>query len=199
VDEERNDVSTPDDGLQAQLRNIEASHGRTIDEWIGLIAASGTLRHTEVVALLERDHGLPHGAAHRLSIVARARLSDAGDPATEDFAATLYTGRKASLRPIHHRLMTALSEFGPDIEEAPKKGYVSLRRAKQFAMIKPGGDHVNVGLILGAVPTAGRLEPAAGFNALFTHRVRVRDAEEVDAELLTWLRTAYDRAGSLGA
>jgi hypothetical protein len=188
-------VSTPDDGLQAQLRNIEARYGRTIDEWISLIAASGRLRHTDVVSMLKQDHGLPHGAAHRLSIVARERLSDAGGSATWDFVASLYTGRKVSLRPIHQRLMAALSGFGPDIEEAPKQGYVSLRRAKQFAMIKPGAGYVNVGLILEDIAAEGRLEPASGFNALFTHRVRVHTPEEVDAELTGWLRTAYDRAG----
>jgi Domain of unknown function (DUF5655)/Domain of unknown function (DUF4287) len=188
-------VSTPENGLQAQLRNIEARHERTIDEWISLIAASGTLRHTDVVAMLKRGHGLPHGAAHRLSIVARERLSGSAGTPTGDFAGTLYAGRKAALLPIHQRLMAVLTACGPDFEEAPKKGYVSLRRAKQFAMIRPGAGYVNLGLVLKDVPAQGRLESAAGFNALFTHRVRVHGPEEVDADLTGWLRTAYDRAG----
>jgi hypothetical protein len=37
-----------------------------------------------------------------------------------------------------------------------------------------------------------RLERAAFWDALFTHRVRVRSAGDVDAELLGWLRAAYD-------
>ena len=40
-----------------------------------------------------------------------------------------------------------------------------------------------------------RLESSATFNALFTHRVRVRSDDDVDAELVGWLRQAYDRAG----
>lgn len=32
-------------------------------------------------------------------------------------------------------------------------------------------------------------------NALFTNRVRVRSAEDIDPELLGWLREAYDAAG----
>jgi hypothetical protein len=62
-------------------------------------------------------------------------------------------------------------------------------------MIRPGAGYVNVGLILKDVAAEGRLEPAAGFNALFTHRVRVHTPEGVDAELTGRLRTAYDRAG----
>ena len=31
-------------------------------------------------------------------------------------------------------------------------------------------------------------------NAMFSHRVRVRSADDVDAELSTWIARAYDRA-----
>jgi hypothetical protein len=44
-------------------------------------------------------------------------------------------------------------------------------------------------------PAGGRLESAAGFNALFTHRLRLSGLPDVDAELTGWLRRAYDRAG----
>ena len=92
--------------------------------------------------------------------------------------------------------MNAISTFGDDIEQIPKKGYLSLRRRKQFAMIQPSGvGRIDVGLILKDVPVGGRLESAAGFNALFTHRVRLADRAGLDAEFLGWLRTAYDRAG----
>lgn len=46
-------------------------------------------------------------------------------------------------------------------------------------------------------PAAGRLESATGFNALFTHRVRLSTAADVDAQLIGWLRHAYDQAGSV--
>ena len=104
--------------------------------------------------------------------------------------------RKAGLRPVHDALMAAITAFGDDIEVAPKKGYLSLRRRTQFAMIQPSATgRIDVGLILRNVPTGDRLEPAASFNALFTHRVRVPGLEGVDAELTGWLRHAYDQAG----
>lgn len=40
----------------------------------------------------------------------------------------------------------------------------------------------------------GRLEASGSFNAMFTHRVRVGGVKEVDAELIRWLRQAYDGA-----
>ena len=44
-------------------------------------------------------------------------------------------------------------------------------------------------------PATGRLEPAARFNPLFTHRVRITAATDLDDELRGWLATAYERAG----
>ena len=196
-------MATVEEGLQAQIRNIEAAYGKPMADWLAIIAASGLTKHTEVVAMLKSEYGMTHGAAHRVSLVARqappapagpdqdGRPDQDGDP-----AGALYTGRKADLRPLHDALMTAICAFGDDIDQVAKKGYLSLRRRKQFAMIQPSGaGRIDVGLILKDVPAGGRLEAAAGFNALFTHRVRLAGPAGLDAELMGWLRTAYDRAG----
>jgi hypothetical protein len=92
-------------------------------------------------------------------------------------------------------LLCLVRAFGDDIELVPKKGYLSLRRRKQFAMIQPGGaGRIDVGLILKDAAAGGRLESAVGFNALFTHRVRLSGLADLDGELTGWLRAAYDGA-----
>jgi hypothetical protein len=190
-------MATVEEGLEAQIRNIEATYGKPMADWLAIIAASGLTKHTEVVAMLKTEYGMTHGAAHRVSLVARqASPAPAGPDQDGDPAGALYTGRKADLRPLHDALMTAISAFGDDVDQVAKKGYLSLRRRKQFAMIQPSGaGRIDVGLILKDVPAGGRLESAAGFNALFTHRVRLAGPAGLDAELMGWLRTAYDRAG----
>ena len=141
---------------------------------------------------LKAEHGLSHGAANRVALVALDAMAEKAD--SLDPEAALYAGAKAELLPIHARLMALVHGLGSDIETAPKKGYVSLRRRKQFAMIKPAAKHVDLGLILPATPVSGRLESAATFNALFTHRVRIRSLEDIDDELATWLGNAYGAA-----
>jgi hypothetical protein len=189
-------MSAVEQGLQAQIRNIEATYGKPMSQWLAIIAASGPRKHTEVVGMLKADYGMTHGAAHRVSLVARqkfATTASAGD--TADPVSVRYTGKKAAVRPLHDALMTAIMAFGPDIELAPKKGYISLRRRKQFAMLQPSAaGRIDVGLILPGEPAQQRLEPAAGFNALFTHRVRITSLGDIDAELVGWLHRAYDRA-----
>jgi hypothetical protein len=181
---------TVDDALRSQLRNIEATYGRSIDEWVALIRASGLDRHGQIVAWLKSQHGLAHGAANRVALVALASAA----PPPDDPVAALYADRPAEVRAIHDRIWRVVSSLG-DVEVAPKKGYLSLRRRTQFGMLKPAAHHVDLGLILPAEPVTDRLESAATFNALFTHRVRVRSERDVDDELGRWLRAAYDRAG----
>jgi len=50
-----------------------------------------------------------------------------------------------------------------------KKGYLSIRRSKQFAIIQPStATRVDVGIQLKGVEPTGRLEPSGGFNAMLS-------------------------------
>jgi len=186
-------MATVEEGLQAQVRNIEATYGRPIDEWIALIDASGLQKHGQIVAMLKSDYGMTHGSANRVALVALAAREPAPAADADPFD-VLYEGRPAAVRAIHDRLWIEVERLG-SVEVAPKKGYVGLRRRIQFGMIKPAAKHVDLALVLPGTPVTDRLESAATFNALFTHRVRVRSTDEVDAELIGWLRQAYERAG----
>jgi hypothetical protein len=180
-----------DAALQAQIRNIEATYGKSLDHWFAVIDASGLTKHTEIVTMLKAEHGLAHGAAHRVSLLARQR-HDAGVAAPSDPADALYAGAKAGLRPLHDALLGQIRALG-SFDVAPKKGYLSFRRRKQFAMVQPSTvSRIDLGLILPATtPATGRLESAARFNALFTHRVRITSATDLDDELRDWLTAAY--------
>ena len=90
--------------------------------------------------------------------------------------------------------MAAITTLGP-FEIAPKKGYVSLRRKKQFAMIGPASKtRVEVGLNMkGAEPTARLVAMPAG--GMCQYKVDLTDIEDIDEELISWIRQAYDSAG----
>jgi Domain of unknown function (DUF5655)/Domain of unknown function (DUF4287) len=189
-------MATADEALRAQVRNIEATYGRPLPEWFAIIAASGRTKHTDVVALLKNEYGMTHGAAHRVSLLSRQAAAPGLDDTGASPVDTLYSGKKAVLRPLHDALVDTVNSFGDDVDIVPKKGYLSLRRRKQFAMIQPSTTgRLDVGLIVKDLPTNDRLESAGGFNALFTHRIRLTTAAEIDAELTGWLKSAYDQAG----
>lgn len=78
------------------------------------------------------------------------------------------------------------------MEIAPKKTGVSLRRRKQFALVEaPSTTRLQLGLNLRGVPPTDRLRLAGG---MCTHRVDVRSLDEVDDQLVGWLREAYELA-----
>jgi hypothetical protein len=153
-------LATAEEGIESQIRNIEARYGRPMTDWLAIIAASGLTKHTDVVAMLKADHGMAHGAAHRVSLL--SRQAEAPAPSGEAVDA-LYVGKKANLRPLHDQLMAVINAFGTDVTTVPKKGYLSIRRKKQFAMIQPSpAGRLDVGLILpGTPPAAGWRPPGA--------------------------------------
>lgn len=51
------------------------------------------------------------------------------------------------MKPWYDKIMAEINKFGKDVEAAPKKAYVSLRRKKQFALIQPSTkDRLDIGL-----------------------------------------------------
>jgi len=193
-------MGTVEEGLEAQIRNIEERYGKTLAEWITIVKESGMTKHTDIVSMLKSKYGMSHGSAHRVALKAReadeASIVKAAKAEDRDPIDDMFSGKKAELKPLYDTLITTITSFGHDIELAPKKGYVSLRRKKQFAMIQPTtATRIDIGFILKGVPTTERLETAASFNALFTHRVRVNTINDIDEQLINWLKQAYDLAG----
>ena len=187
-----------DKALATQLANIETRSGKSLDALAAIVRNSGLTRHGEIRDMLKRDLGMGHGDANTLvHYVLRSDGASAAESAgssTSDVLDGIYTGAKASLRPIHDRLMAAIQLFG-EFEIAPKKGYVSLRRKKQFAMIGPATNtRVDVGLNMKDVPATDRLV-AEKPGGMCQYKVKLTGANEVDDELVRWIRTAYDSAG----
>lgn len=178
----------------AWMNSLAAKTGKTIDEWKAIAQATGLTRHADLVARLKADHGLTHGYANTIAL--KARGADAGSMEADDLMAQMFAGPKAAIRPVYDAVMARVTALGDDVEHAPKKGYTSLRRKKQFALVQPSTkDRLDLGLSLKGVEPSGRLEAAGSWNAMVSHRVRLASESEVDDEVAGWLRDAYDRAG----
>jgi len=191
-------MSLLDQARATQLRNIEAKTGKSLAQLRALLTGSGLAKHSELRSWAMQQFGLGYGDANTLVHVALASdgqsAAEAAGLGDDDVLAGIYADKKAGLRPIHVALMARISSFG-DFEVAPKKGYVSLRRKKQFAMIGPGSaTRVDVGLNMKDVPPTDRLI-AEKPGGMCQYKVKLTDASEVDAELVGWLRRAYGAAG----
>jgi len=165
--------------------NLQATTGHTMPEWLGIVEKAGIEKHGEIVAWLKAEHGLTHGFANGIALSFRSR---GAEPTEVD----LVSGAKEALRPLYDRLIDAATALGTDVEVAPKKSSVSLRRSKQFALIEvPSAKRVQLGIQLKGDPATERLLAS---NGMCSHRVDLATADEVDDEVLAWLRAAYERA-----
>jgi len=186
-------MATPEEMAQTMIANMEAKTGKPLDAWMKHVSALKLAKHGEIVKHLKSEHGVTHGFAN---LIAHSALKSAAAFSDGDLVADQYSGKKADLRPIYDRLTGLVESFGKDVELAPKKAYVSVRRKKQFAIFQPStATRLDVGLNLkGEAPTE-RLEASGSFNAMVSHRVRVESASDVDAQIEAWLKAAYDAAG----
>ena len=187
-------AKTPEQMAAAMIANLPEKTGKTLAQWFRLLDKAALAKHGQMVGLLKREHSVTHGFAHLITHEYRNRETPA-DTAPADPVAQQYAGPKTGLRPIYDAVIAAVSAFGKDLEIAPKKTYVSLRRNKQFALVQPSTrTRVDIGINLKGKPAGDRLEASGSFNAMVSHRVRVTDPAEVDAELKAWLREAFDAA-----
>ena len=185
-----------DKAIQTQLANIQKKTGKTLAELYAWLRATGLAKHGELRDAAKSGLGLGHGDANTLVTLHLRATGATVAPAASAGAAEdeIYAGPKTALRPIHDRVMAAIAGFGP-FEIAPKKGYLSLRRKKQFAMVGPATKtQVEIGLNAKNLPAGARLvaQPPGG---MCQYKVRLAAPEEVDATLLAWIRAAYDAAG----
>lgn len=191
-------MGTPEQATQTQLKNIQTRTGKTLEQLAKIIKESGLTKHGELRSMLQQKLGMGYGDANTLlHYVLKSDGSSAakkGAMSEDDVLNGIYSGPKEALRPIHDSLMKHIKNFG-EFEIAPKKGYVSLRRKKQFAMIGPAtNSRVEVGLNVKGLPAAGRLE-AIPPGGMCNYKVKLTEVSQVDKELIGWIKLAFENAG----
>lgn len=181
-------AKSPEELAQTMIDNMPEKTGKALGDWQTIVAASGAVKHGEIMKLLKGEHGVSHGFANLIAqkCIGNLDVSDA------DLVTNQYQG-KENLKPIHDAIVAHVKGFGSELEIAPKKTSVSLRRKKQFALIQPSTKtRIDLGLNLKGVEPQGRLEAMTG---MCTHKIRLTRLDEFDAETKDWLKQAFERAG----
>jgi predicted transport protein len=179
-----------DPQVQTMIANMPEKTGRPLEAWLTLLGASDLEKHGQMIKLL-KEQGVSHGFANTIAHIYRQEATGGPEPEA-DLVAAQFAGPKAALRPIYDALLAAVADFGADVEIAPKKSYVSLRRSKQFAIVKAATrTRVDLGLNLSDVAPTDRLTGGKVFNGMCSRLVRLTAVDDVDAELVGWLRQAY--------
>jgi predicted transport protein len=178
-----------DPALQSMIANMPEKTGKSLAAWKKLLQATPFSKHSEAVNFLKKEHGVTHGFANTI-----VHLSKDQGASPDDLVTAQYKG-KEHLLPVFGKVRDAVKKLGTDITITPKKTSVSFIRKKQFALITPATKtRLDLGLKLVGKPLTTRLENSGPFGAMCTHRVRLEKPEDVDRELIFWLKEAYEKA-----
>jgi Domain of unknown function (DUF4287)/Domain of unknown function (DUF5655) len=180
--------------FQAYLDTVKAKTGKTPSDFAKLATEKGLTKHGEIVSWLKTDFGLGHG--HANAIVAVLLKSEARKASCDAKLEKLFSGKKAGWRKSYDALIAKIEAFGPDVEASANETYVNvLVGEKKIAVLQPSSAvRFDIGIKLKDVEPTGRLEAAGSWNSMVTHRVCISDPKEIDAEVLAWLKRAYDAA-----
>ncbi len=149
---------------------------------------------------LTRDEGWQQVYAAHLEAVSMIAIDDTWSavrfaPALteEEKIKAQYKG-KEQLWPIYEQLTAVVRTLDPNIQFGIRKTYVSMQKGKQFGVIQPTTKtRLDVGLKLPGVEPTPRLQPAGSFGSgQVTHKVALATPADIDAELIAWLRLAYE-------
>lgn len=191
-------MSSLDQARNTQLKNIETKTGQSLDQLREIIVKSGLQKHAEIRQMLMDRFGLGYGDANSLVHFALASdgqsEAEAANKSTDSILDEIYSGSKVQLRPLHDAVMEVIETLG-EYEIVPKKGYVSLRKKRQFVMVGPGSKgRLEVGLNMKGIEETERLiaQPAGG---MCQFKVFLSNGSEVNSEFADWLRFAYSQAG----
>jgi hypothetical protein len=180
---------------------LPAKTGRTLDQWARFVNNSGLDGRQTRIAWLKDEHGLGTNSAWFIVDYAADKHSWDGDPdvylqQAERYVEEQYAGPKATLRPIFEKVLAAARKLGKDVKVCPCKTMVPFYRNRVFAEVKAATrTRVELSFALVGVPFGGILvkNPRANEKDRLKHQVHLASAADLTAEVLKWLKTAYDQ------
>jgi len=185
---------------QSSLAALKQKTGRSLAEWVKFVNKEGPATEKERRAWLKEKHGMGMNYAWWIAEQSLGKGDD-GSPETylknaEQYVEKMYSGGKETLRPIFDELLVLGRSMGADVKVCPCQTIVPLYRKHVFAQIKPTTrTRIDFGLALGETKATGRLIDTGGWakKDRITHRLAVSVPADVNEELESWLRKAYER------
>jgi len=176
---------------EQEIRRLEELTGQGLDSWNARVREGNFADEAELRAWLA-EQGVT-GYPAMMLVMERFGYPDYLRASADELIEGQYADRPG-LRPIYEALLSALPTIG-EVEIQARKTYVALITPRRtFAAVMPSTrTRVDLGLRLTqSKPPTARLERARNFaQSSVTHVVRLTSVDDVDEELVEWLRQAY--------
>jgi hypothetical protein len=185
---------------QKWVRELPQKTGRSLEEWIALIKASGPPTEKERLQWLKKEHKLGTNSAAWIAGRLEGKNTEEDSPdaylkTAADWVEAQYAGPRAALRQLYEQLLKLGFSIGKDVKACPCKTMVPFYRNHVFAQIKPSTNtRIDFGLALGSTKAPKRLINTGGYEKKdrITYRIEVKSKADIDNELKKWLNKAWD-------
>lgn len=179
--------------MAAVAASMAQRTGKTLDDWVALVLDSDVaVADQKAVRTWLRDvHGLKQNSQWT---IAQAAAEKAGIqlPRLDDYVDQQFAGKKAGLRPIFEAIEAAVATLEATTMEG-RAGYLPFVHHRQFAAAKAAtSTRLDLGFRFVEAPESSRLSTASPIGQC-THKVGLTTPDDVDAEVLEWLKRAHEQ------
>lgn len=175
-----------------EIRRLEERTGEGLDTWNARVREGDFADEAQLRAWLS-EQGVT-GYPAMMLVMERFGYPDYLRATADELIEGQYADR-AGLRPIYDAVLSVLPTIG-EVDIQARKTYVALTTPRRtFAAVQPTTrTRVDLGLRLQpSRPPTARLERARNFaQSSVTHIVRLTSPDDIDEELVDWLRQAYE-------
>jgi hypothetical protein len=171
------------------IRVLEKQTGKRLDHWNQRVRQEN-FKDEQSLRTWLKSQGVT-GYAETLLVMERFGYPDFMTSSADELIDAQYADRP-HLRPIYDAIINAMLGIG-EITIQTRKTYVSILTPRRtFARIQPTTkQRVDLGLRLEGQTPTGRLQPSR-FQETMKLQISLTSVEELDAEVLRWLRQAYN-------
>jgi hypothetical protein len=175
------------------IDNLKSSTGKSLSEWMKLVAASGVTKRNDIVKWLKEKNGFGHMNASLLTGI----YLNAGKPvygSTADLLDNQFA-KSAEMRPLFESFTAFVKKQYPNSTVLPKKTYVSILEKREFAAINIKPKELRIGLDLGerAFDESVTKSKLSGPMPRISHMLVITDDAQFNDDLARLLKLSYQR------
>lgn len=172
---------------------VKKQTGKSPEDFSLLAKAEYLATHNEIVDWLKTKFELSHGHATTISHLI---LQSPSEKAADNKAmASQFSGVKADWMPACRELFSKVERFGHDVTVDLQSEPIAFKRGTiNFGLVMVDKSKLEIGLNLPGTPFNDTYTEATDWTDRITHKASFIVQQQINDELISWLRQAYDKA-----
>ena len=179
---------------QEFIQSAKEKTGKSLEQWLPVVKASGLTKHMEITNWLKSSHELNHMLA---SLLAGLYLNH-GMPVYQNESSLLDNQfiKSEQMRPLFEVVSRKIMSLFPDAQLIPKKTYLSFTATREFAAINIKPKEIRLGVDLGDQAFDDTLQKSklTGPMPRISHMVVLTDIGQFDKKVISYLQASFDRS-----